>query len=153
MGRNLKIILVSVILIIITVLVVFAIINIEPHKPLNINEIKEIELTYRYSQEKKTIPVVRLNSVLDEFNKLTDHEKVYSEIIPCYSITIHLNSGTTVKIVDIHQDEYLLVERTFLGYTTKYELKSKALVEAVSEIVKDTYDIHSSRVCVENKNQ
>ncbi len=116
-------------------------------KSISASDIKEIKSYYRYSLDQKEIGLDDFEEVIELYNDCFDYDKVHSEELPCYTLTVVLKNGSKLHFIDLHSDDSILVESVFLGKTTKYEFYSESLLEAVRKIIKDSYELHENEVC------
>lgn len=147
MNSKLKLILILIILIILAVCIFSVLVNGNPHKKILIQDVDETIIQYRYSTEEIAIETASIEEVISKYNESDSFEKVYSEELPCYSVTLKLKGGVVVKLVDLHSEDSILVERVFFGKTTKYEFYDKNLLDAVKKLIKENFDLHINEVC------
>ena len=147
MKSKTKILLLILLAIIVAANIIGVLYNIDPHKEIALTDIKSVTLYYRYSLEEKSIDRSKLDILVNKFNKCENYDKVYSEEIPCYSLTLSLKKGVKLVFLDIHSDDSILVERVFFGKTTKYELYDEELVSSVKAIIEEQYELHENEVC------
>ena len=147
MSSKFKIILLVLFVVLVGVNIIIALFSNDIHEEIDIANIEEANMYYRYSVVEKNIDVSLLQSLVNDFNSSENYEKVYSEELPCYSITLSLKNGVKVVFVDIHTDDSILVERVFFGKTTKYELHDTELIQTIKKLIEDNFDLHENEVC------
>lgn len=147
MNLNLKKLLCLGIFFLLVIILVFLVVKNFRQEELNILDVQSVELYYRYSLDKIEINAKEIQNIAESYNTCETFEKVYSEELPCYSVTIELKNGSKLVFVDLHSDDSILVEQFFFGKMTKYELHDKELVQGVKKLIEDNYALHENEVC------